>query len=221
MACTVRWNDLGFTVALVGFAVLALVPVAVKRWRARGQPWMIVADHNYGEGSAREHAALQLRLFGCAVVLARSIARIAETNLRKQGVVTLLFENEQDYERIGSGDMVETVNLADLLRPGVEDVQDVQVRVRVTKLDDDGNVREQFELPTRHSLSKTHLQWIRAGSALNDIRAKASRPPSAPSVPRSDVRAFSTCAVRRAAPPQAVPTARVAAGRPTAAASSP
>lgn len=182
------------------------IAAMAQRYRARGQPWVLVADHNYGEGSAREHAALQLRLFGCAVVLARSIARIAETNLRKQGVVTLLFENEQDYERIGSGDMVETVNLADLLRPGVEDVQDVQVRVRVTKLDDDGNVREQFELPTRHSLSKTHLQWIRAGSALNDIRAKASRPPSAPSVPRSDVRAFSTCAVRRAAPPQAVPT---------------
>jgi len=67
------------------------IAAMAQRYKARGQPWVLDADHNYGEGSAREHAALQLRLFGCAVVLARSIARIAETNLRKQGVVTLLF----------------------------------------------------------------------------------------------------------------------------------
>lgn len=173
------------------------IPALAKRWKERAQPWMLVADHNYGEGSAREHAALQLRLYGCGLVLARSMARIAETNLRKQGVLTLLFENEDDYAKIGAGDIVETVNLSELMRPGAD--LSTQVRVRVTKLGDQGEVRAQFELPTRHSLSATHLAWIRAGSALNCIRAKVGAVP-APRAP-SGVRAFSTSAARRAAPP--------------------
>ncbi|WFD27065.1 aconitate hydratase [Malassezia nana] len=174
------------------------IPALAKRWSQRGQPWMIVADHNYGEGSAREHAALQLRLYGCALVLARSIARIAETNLRKQGVLTLLFENDSDYARIDAGDLVETVNLSELLRPGAD--VSTQVRVRVTKFAADGTVRESFELPTRHSLSATHLAWIRAGSALNCIRAQAGAVPAARDVP-GQTRAFSTSVTRRAAPP--------------------
>ena len=188
---------------------LDTIPGMAKRWRARDQPWMIVADHNYGEGSAREHAALQPRLFGCQLVLARSIARIAETNLRKQGVLTLLFENDDDYFKIGGGDLVETVNLSELLRPGA-DLSTV-VRVRVTKFNEDGSVRESFELPTRHSLSATHLAWIRAGSALNLIRAQAQAraspssagTPSSASASSSQVRMYSTSAVRRAAAPAA------------------
>jgi len=185
-------------------AAAATIPEMAKRWRARGQPWVLVADHNYGEGSAREHAALQLRLFGCYMVLARSIARIAETNLRKQGVLTLQFADERDYERIGGGDLVETVNLDELLRPGANPA--TQVRVRVTKFGGDGTVREQFELPTRHTLSATHLDWIRAGSALNLIRKRAGAPasrlqPHASSAARPQVRAFSTSAARRVAAP--------------------
>lgn len=61
------------------------IPSVAKLWKSRSQPWMLVADHNYGEGSAREHAALQPRFYGCNLIVARSIARIAETNLRKQG----------------------------------------------------------------------------------------------------------------------------------------
>ncbi|KAL4401151.1 aconitate hydratase [Malassezia pachydermatis] len=174
------------------------IPAMAKRWKARDQPWMIVADHNYGEGSAREHAALQPRLYGCALVLARSIARIAETNLRKQGVMTLLFENEDDYLKIDGGDIVETVNLSDLMRPGAD--LSTQVRVRVTKLAEDGQVKEQFEIPTRHSLSPTHLSWIRAGSALNCIRAQAGAATSAPKADVSGTRAFSTSTSRRAPP---------------------
>ncbi|WFD22873.1 aconitate hydratase [Malassezia equina] len=174
------------------------IPALAKRWMHRAQPWMIVADHNYGEGSAREHAALQLRLYGCHLVLARSIARIAETNLRKQGVLTLLFENENDYAKIGAGDQVETVNLSELLRPGAD--LSTQVRVRVTKFNEKGEVREQFELPTRHSLSATHLAWIRAGSALNCIRAHSGAVPASRTTPGT-VRAFSTSTRRSAAPP--------------------
>ncbi|EPQ28568.1 uncharacterized protein PFL1_03872 [Pseudozyma flocculosa PF-1] len=148
------------------------IPGVAKKWKARQQPWMMVADHNYGEGSAREHAALQPRFYGCNLIVARSIARIAETNLRKQGVLTLLFENEDDYLRIGGGDLVETVNLTELIRPGGS--LDTQVKLRVTKFEDDGKtVRETFELPTKHTLSAAHLDWIRAGSALNLIKEKA------------------------------------------------
>lgn len=148
------------------------IPGVAKRYKSRGQPWMMVADHNYGEGSAREHAALQPRFYGCNLIVARSIARIAETNLRKQGVLTLLFENEDDYLRIGGGDLVETINLTDLIGPGGSPTS--QVRLRVTKFEDDGKtVKETFELPTKHSLSAAHLDWIRAGSALNLIKEKA------------------------------------------------
>lgn len=151
------------------------IPSIAKRHKARNQPWMLVADHNYGEGSAREHAALQPRFFGCQLILARSIARIAETNLRKQGVLTLLFADENDYTKIDAGDKVETVNLAELLSPQGD--LETQVRVKVTKPDG-----KSFELATKHSLSPAHLAWIRAGSALNLIREEAtlaaSRPPS-------------------------------------------
>ncbi|EST05496.1 Aconitase A/isopropylmalate dehydratase small subunit, swivel [Kalmanozyma brasiliensis GHG001] len=150
------------------------IPGVAKIYKSRQQPWMMVADHNYGEGSAREHAALQPRFYGCNLIVARSIARIAETNLRKQGVLTLLFENEDDYLRIGSGDLVETVNLTDLIRPGGD--LSTQVKLKVTKFEQDGStVKETFELPTKHSLSAAHLDWIRAGSALNLIREQASR----------------------------------------------
>lgn len=149
------------------------IPGVAKMYKSRAQPWMMVADHNYGEGSAREHAALQPRFYGCNLIVARSIARIAETNLRKQGVLTLLFENEDDYLRISSGDLVETVNLTDLIRPNGD--LGTQVKLRVTKFESDGRtVKETFELPTKHSLSPAHLDWIRAGSALNLIREQAS-----------------------------------------------
>lgn len=148
------------------------IPTLAKKLKSQGQPWMVVADHNYGEGSAREHAALQIRFYNGYLILARSIARIAETNLRKQGVLTLLFENEADYDRIGNGDQVETINLTDLIKPGGD--INTQVKVKVTKFNDDGSIKEMFEVPTKHSLSKAHLDWIRAGSALNLIREKAA-----------------------------------------------
>lgn len=149
------------------------IPGVAKLYKSRSQPWMMVADHNYGEGSAREHAALQPRFYGCNLIVARSIARIAETNLRKQGVLTLLFENEDDYLKIASGDLVETVNLTDLIRPNGD--LSTQVKLRVTKFEADGTtVKSTFELPTKHSLSPAHLDWIRAGSALNLIREQAS-----------------------------------------------
>lgn len=145
------------------------IPAIAKAFKARGQKWILVADHNYGEGSAREHAALQPRFFGCQAIVARSIARIAETNLRKQGVLTLLFEDEADWERISAGDEVSTRGLEALLKPG----GDLSAQVTlVVKKHGSGEV---IEIPTKHTLSKAHLDWIRAGSALNVIREQSAR----------------------------------------------
>lgn len=148
------------------------IPEVAKMFKARNQPWVLVADHNYGEGSAREHAALQPRFFGCQVIVARSIARIAETNLRKQGVLTLLFENEADYELIGAGDRVSTKGLEALIKPNGD--LNAQVELIVKKVD--GTTHE---IPTKHTLSQAHLNWIRAGSALNVIREQAMSSSSA------------------------------------------
>ncbi|OAA68690.1 aconitase [Niveomyces insectorum RCEF 264] len=94
------------------------IPALAQRWRARGQPWLVVAEHNYGEGSAREHAALQPRYLGARLVVAKSFARIHETNLKKQGVVPLTFADEADYARIDAGDRVAAVGLYAMLQAG-------------------------------------------------------------------------------------------------------
>jgi homoaconitase len=138
------------------------IPEIAKRFKARRQPWALVVDDNYGEGSAREHAALQPRFYGCAMILARSFARIHETNLKKQGVLPLWFANKADYSKIGSGDVLETIGLTEVFagKPGAS------VKIKVTK--PDGSV---FEIPTRHTMSAGQLLWLKAGSALNYIRS--------------------------------------------------
>ncbi|KAF8973770.1 aconitate hydratase [Flammula alnicola] len=138
------------------------IPEIAKRFKARQQPWALVVDDNYGEGSAREHAALQPRFYGCNLILARSFARIHETNLKKQGVLPLWFVDKADYSRIGSGDILETVGLFEVFagKP------DASIKIKVTK--PDGTV---FEVPTKHTMSADQLKWLKAGSALNQIRS--------------------------------------------------
>ncbi|KAJ3790280.1 aconitate hydratase, partial [Lentinula aff. detonsa] len=139
------------------------IPNVAKRLKARNQPWALVVDDNYGEGSAREHAALQPRFYGCNLIIARSFARIHETNLKKQGVLPLWFADKADYSRISSGDVVETVGLADLL----EGRPDAIIRLKVTNRE--GDI---FEIPTKHTMSTDQIKWLRAGSALNYIRSQ-------------------------------------------------
>ncbi|KAG6842479.1 hypothetical protein C0991_000005 [Blastosporella zonata] len=139
------------------------IPEVAKSFKARQQPWALVVDDNYGEGSAREHAALQPRFYGCALILARSFARIHETNLKKQGVLPLWFADKADYGRIGSGDVIETVGLAETIRG----IPDASIKIRVTKLNG-----EVFEIPTKHTMSSDQLKWLEAGSALNHIRSQ-------------------------------------------------
>src|SRR5262249_52755233 len=87
---------------------------AARAHRARGIRWTIVGDANYGEGSSREHAALSPRWLGCAAVVAKSFARIHESNLKKQGILALSFRDPADYERIRAGDRLSLLGLAQL-----------------------------------------------------------------------------------------------------------
>ncbi|KAL8305086.1 hypothetical protein RB597_003979 [Gaeumannomyces tritici] len=134
------------------------IPGLAERWREAGREWLVVAEHNYGEGSAREHAALQPRYLGARVVVVKSFARIHETNLKKQGVVPLTLANEADYDRIDAGDQVATVGLYDMLRAGGKG----DVSLRVTKSDG-----SEVVVPVKHTVSKDQAGFILAGSALN------------------------------------------------------
>ncbi|WXC57663.1 hypothetical protein SNK03_003569 [Fusarium graminearum] len=134
------------------------IPELGQLWKDRGQEWLVVAEHNYGEGSAREHAALQPRYLGARVVLTKSFARIHETNLKKQGVVPLTFEDEADYDKIAAGDEVTTVGLYEMLQNGGKG----DVQLRVTK-----SSGEEVLIPTKHAVTKDQAGFILAGSALN------------------------------------------------------
>ncbi|KAL7622838.1 aconitate hydratase [Parahypoxylon ruwenzoriense] len=134
------------------------IPELGQRWKEAEQPWLVVAEHNYGEGSAREHAALQPRYLGARIVLTKSFARIHETNLKKQGVVPLTFADEADYDRIAACDEVATVGLYDMLLNGGKG----EVSLKVTKKNG-----EEFLIKTKHAVSKDQAGFILAGSALN------------------------------------------------------
>ncbi|RUS27734.1 aconitase, partial [Jimgerdemannia flammicorona] len=139
------------------------IPEVAKDYKRNKIPWLVVADHNYGEGSAREHAALQVRYLGCPVIVSRSFARIHETNLKKQGVLPLTFADEADYDLVAGGDLIETVGVSDI-RPGKD------VTIKVTK--EDGRV---VNIRARHTMSEDQIEWFKRGSALNLIKEQAAR----------------------------------------------
>ncbi|KAF3917490.1 hypothetical protein ABW21_db0203396 [Orbilia brochopaga] len=145
------------------------IPDLARRWKSRGIGWLVVAEWNYGEGSAREHAALQPRYLGGSVVLAKSFARIHETNLKKQGLVPLTFVNETDYDLIDPRDKVTTVGLRDMLANGGQGT----VMLAVTK----EATGDKLVIETYHTFSKDQAEWVLAGSALN-LLGKMSRPSS-------------------------------------------
>lgn len=134
-------------------------PVAriARHYRSARRKWVAIGDANYGEGSSREHAALSPRYLGCAAVIARSFARIHESNLKKQGLLALTFEDPAHYHRIREDDRISLVGLA-RLAPG----KPVDCVVRHA----DGT-RETLRL--RHTCSSDHIGWFRAGSALNAV----------------------------------------------------
>jgi aconitate hydratase len=139
---------------LTGETGEAIAKIA-RDYKAHGIKWVVVGDHNYGEGSSREHAALSPRLLGGAAVIARSFARIHESNLKKQGLLALTFQNPADYDRIRADDRLSLVGLQEMA-PG----QPVKCRVKHV----DGSSET---LGLNHTFSASQLEWFRKGSALN------------------------------------------------------
>ena len=135
-------------------------PEVMRSLHEAGTPWAAIGDENYGEGSSREHAAMEPRFRGCVAVFARSFARIAETNLKKQGVLALTFADPATYDRIGQDDTLSVLGLADL-------APDVPVRCQIVHSD---GTREEFQ--ATHTLSPEQIEWFKAGSALNIIRKR-------------------------------------------------
>ena len=129
-----------------------------RQYKEKQMRWVIVGDNNYGEGSSREHAAMTPRYLGCAAVITKSLARIHETNLKKQGLLALTFSSPDDYEKILENDKISLVDLNNL-QPGK------QVKCIISH--NDGNKEE---ITLNHSYNQAQIEWFKAGSALNVLR---------------------------------------------------
>ncbi len=135
-------------------------PDIARHLHAEGVAWCAIGDENYGEGSSREHAAMEPRFRGGKVIFARSFARIHETNLKKQGMLALTFSEPATYDAIGEDDTISVGGLADL-------TPDVPVRCAIHK--PDGTT---VEFTATHTMNDEQIEWFKAGSALNIIRGK-------------------------------------------------
>jgi len=136
------------------------VPDTARAYKAEGITSIVVGDQNYGEGSSREHAAMQPRHLGVRIVLVKSFARIHETNLKKQGMLGLTFANESDYDKIKEDDTIETLDL-DQFSPG----RPLALLLKHA----DGS---EEKIVTNHTYNQNQIDWFKAGSALNLIRQK-------------------------------------------------
>jgi len=135
------------------------VPATARAYKAIGLRWVVVGDENYGEGSSREHAAMEPRHLGCAAVIVKSFARIHETNLKKQGILPLTFADPADYDKVREDDRFAIRGLADLA-PGAP--------LTVDLTHDDGSVDT---FTGNQTLTTDQIAWFVAGSALNKIKA--------------------------------------------------
>jgi aconitate hydratase len=137
------------------------VPATARAYKAAGIPSVVVGDHNYGEGSSREHAAMEPRHLGVCAVIVKSFARIHETNLKKQGMLGLTFAIEADYDKIKEDD---TLNFIDLesFAPGK------QLTLELAHAD---GTKESIKL--NHTYNDQQIEWFKAGSALNLIKLQA------------------------------------------------
>ena len=151
-------SDSGMGNNLLTHEIMSL-PDLAKSYHENSVNWVAIGDENYGEGSSREHAAMEPRFRGCKVVIVKSFARIHEANLKKQGILALTFDNKDDYELIDQDDKL-TIQDPSNIEP------DKQVVVNVEK--SDGKILSIF---TNHSLSDEQITWFKAGSALNYIKS--------------------------------------------------
>ena len=133
------------------------VPDTQRAYKAAGIPAIVVGDHNYGEGSSREHAAMEPRHLGVIAVIVKSFARIHETNLKKQGMLALTFSNENDYDLIREDDLFNFIDLVDF-------AEGKQLSLEIVHADGTKNT-----IKLNHSYNEQQIGWFRAGSALNLI----------------------------------------------------
>jgi aconitate hydratase len=136
-------------------------PDIAKHYGESGVKWCAIGDQNYGEGSSREHAAMEPRFRGGVVIFARSFARIHETNLKKQGLVPLTFSDPATYDAIEETDRISVLNLPP--------VPDKPMQCRITKAD--GST---VDFEAKHTFSPEQVEWFKAGSALNIVRQKVA-----------------------------------------------
>ena len=133
-----------------------------RNYKEKNMRWIIVGDNNYGEGSSREHAAMTPRFLGCAAVIAKSFARIHETNLKKQGILALTFENSDDYEKIKEDDKISISGLT-----GFAPDKSFECVLKHS----DGNTEK---IMLKHSYNSSQIEWFKAGSALNVLKNKTT-----------------------------------------------
>ncbi len=131
------------------------IPAVARDYKAKGMRWVVVGDENYGEGSSREHAAMSPRYLGAAAVIAKSFARIHETNLKKQGVIPLTFQSAADYEKVKDGDKISLLGLSKLAP---------KTPVEAVFTHTDG---KEDRVKLNHSMTADQIGWFKAGSALN------------------------------------------------------
>lgn len=138
------------------------VPGTARFYKANGVSWVVVGDENYGEGSSREHAALEPRHLGGRAIIVKSFARIHETNLKKQGMLPLTFSSAADYDKVRPDDRLSLLGLA-ALTPG----KPVECRLKHS----DGSVDT---ILLDHSMNEQQIEWFKAGSALNRMKQVAA-----------------------------------------------
>lgn len=136
------------------------VPATARAYKAAGTGWVVFGDENYGEGSSREHAAMEPRFLGGRAIVVRSFARIHETNLKKQGLLALTFADPKDYDKVREDDAVDIVGL-DTFTPGVP------LTCVLTHAD---GTKDCF--PLAHTYNQAQIEWFKAGSALNQLARK-------------------------------------------------
>ena len=129
-----------------------------RQYKEKQMRWVIIGDNNYGEGSSREHAAMTPRFLGCAAVITKSLARIHETNLKKQGILAFTFDNPNDYEKILEDDKISLIRLNEL-----------EPHKQVICIISHSN-GEKEEIMLNHSYNQSQIEWFKAGSALNVLR---------------------------------------------------
>lgn len=131
-----------------------------RQYKEKQMRWVIIGDNNYGEGSSREHAAMTPRYLGCAAVITKSLARIHETNLKKQGILALTFSNLDDYDKILEDDKISLLGLSDI-------EPNKQIKCIISHAD-----ASKDEIFLNHSYNKSQIEWFKSGSALNVLRNK-------------------------------------------------